>query len=93
MCDDIYKGSRTLSKKKYYELQEALHQTLGDEHANIALDTLKKILKFDPTVSVYTDTMKKGIMERRERLKKEGISTYVSSGAKSFYEKQKAKAT
>ena len=93
MAQEEYKGSRTLSKKKFYELQDAFTSRLGTEQGSIALEVVKETLKFDPNVSVYTETMKRGIVERRERLKKEGISTYVSSGAKSFYDKQKVKST
>ena len=88
MAQDDFKGSRTLSKKKFYELQEALQQKYGDEQANDVLDVFKKVLKFDPNVSVYTENMKKCIMQRREKLKEQGIPPYVSSGAKAFYDKK-----
>ena len=84
-----FKGSRTLSKKKYYEFQDKLKQTFGDDEVDTILSSLRDVLKFDPNVSVYSEKMKDAIYSRRERLKEAGISTYVSSGAKGYYYKHR----
>ena len=84
-----YKGNRSFSKKKYYELEDSLMKKFGREQTDDILLIFREIFKFDPTVSVYTEAMKASIKSRRERLKEQGISTYVSSGAKAYYEKKK----
>jgi hypothetical protein len=87
--DTEYKGNRSFSKKKYYELQEALEQRYGKDQSSEILQVFRDVFKFDPTVSVYTEAMKASIKTRRERLKEQGISTYISSGAKAYYDKKR----
>lgn len=86
-----YKGSRSLSKKKYYALEEELMKRYDESIVEDVLNILKDVLKFDPGVSLYTEDAKRSILERRERLKAQGISTYVSCGAKAYYERSKQK--
>ena len=86
------KGSRTLSKKKYYELSNELTSRLGDaELVTKVLNTIKEVLDFDPEVSTYDEVQAKKIKEYRQRKKEEGISTYITSGVKSAYYKKKQK--
>lgn len=84
-----YKGSRTLSKKKYYEILDALSECYGEADVSKISGVIKHVMRFDPTISLYDDKAKESIKLRRERLKTEGVSTYESSGAKSFYHKNK----
>ena len=86
---DKAKGSRTISKKKYYELEKIYNEMFPEEQAKQVMDALKLALNFDPEISMYNEQMKKTIMERRHRLREQGISTYVSSGQKAFYERKK----
>jgi hypothetical protein len=53
------------------------------------MQIIKDIMLFDPDVSVYNLKMKDRIMERRAKLKEQGVSTYISSGAKASYQKKK----
>lgn len=86
-----FKGTRTLSKKKYYELEDQLRQQFNEDQVTHIMSTLRDVLKFDPNVSVYTDKMKEAIYTRRERLKDAGVSSYVSSGTKGYYYKHRTK--
>ena len=88
---DEYKGSRTLSKVKYYEVEEKLKERYDVEAVEGMLSILRSVLKFDPAVSNYNEKMKAATYNRRARLKEAGISTYVSSGMKSYYEKHRAR--
>ncbi len=81
------KGTRTLSKKKYYELEEQLKNDFNEEQVETIMSKLRAVLHFDPNISVYTEKMKDSIYRRREMLKEAGVSTYVSSGTKAFYER------
>jgi hypothetical protein len=87
-----YKSARTLSKKKYYELEKMLSKEYNIEDVEKILSLLKNVLHFDPNISNYTEVTKENIMKRREKLKAEGISTYISSGAKAFYHNKKKNA-
>lgn len=85
---DTFKGTRTLSKTKYYEIENQLQKELENEQVEKVMSVIRNVLMFDPTVSVYNENMKTKIDERRARLKTEGVSTYVSSGAKAHYDKK-----
>ncbi len=86
---DEYKGTRTLSKTKYYEMEKKLQERYEAEVVEGILTIMRTVLKFDPTVSVYNERMRETTYNRRARLKEAGISTYISSGMKSCYAKQK----
>lgn len=90
--DTQIKGSRTLSKKKYYEILEALQRRFSKEEVDDITNIIKDVLKFDPSVSLYDEKAKESIKSRRERLKAQGISTYTSSGAKAYYHRNKKSA-
>lgn len=83
------KGSRTLSKKKYFEIVDELSKKYPNDDVEQITSIIKGVMRFDPTISLYDDKAKESIKLRRQRLKAEGISTYESSGAKSFYHKNK----
>jgi hypothetical protein len=83
------KGTRTLSKKKYYELEEQLKNDFNEEQVETIMSKLRAVLHFDPNISVYTEKMKDSIYRRREMLKEAGVSTYVSSGTKAYYYKHR----
>lgn len=83
------KGSRTLSKKMYYDIEARLNEKFKEEDVDAILSLIKEVMRFDPEKSVYSEKMKKQIQVRRERMKEEGISTYISSGAKASYDKKK----
>jgi hypothetical protein len=85
-----YKGTRSFSKKKYYEMEQEIEKRYGEEETQEIMRIFCEVLKFDPNQTVYTERMKECIKARRERLKAEGISTYVSCGAKAYYERKKA---
>ena len=62
------KGSRTITKKKYYELEKIYNSIFSPEQAKMALNAFKTLMNFDPEISIYNEQIKKTIMERRHRL-------------------------
>ena len=89
VCTPQAKPIGTLSKKKYYEIEEAYVQMLGQDIAIQCLEVLKNVLNFNPEVNGYNERIKQNIMKSREKLKEQGVSSYVYSGAKTFYHKHK----
>jgi hypothetical protein len=87
-----YRGSRTLSKVKYYEMESQMRERYEAEAVEGMLSILRSVLKFDPSLSLYNEKSKAATYNRRARLKESGISTYVSSGMKARYEKQRAQS-
>lgn len=85
------KGTSTLSKKKYEEFSTGLSQLFANEpyHVDKVLELLRITMHFDPNVSTYNEAQLQRIKARRERLKAEGVSTYVSSGTKACYYRRK----
>lgn len=81
--------NRMMSKKKFYEIEQNISTSLSKEQVNLVLETIKQVLNFDPEITSYDKDQAERIRKYRERKKNEGISTYVSSGAKAFYEKTK----
>jgi hypothetical protein len=88
-----YKASATLSKKKYTELQQALQDKYEQEDDRVdvesVLEIIRTVLRFDPNLNSYNDVRAEQIREYRRKQKEAGVSTYVSSGAKSTYYKNK----
>lgn len=77
----------TLSKKKYHDFVQALEAKYED--TDLVADILKTLcdtIRFDPSLSSYDETQHQRIKARRERLKQQGITTYISSGNKSWYD-------
>ena len=87
------KGSRTMSKKKYYEIVDALSKIYTENEVERITGVIREVMRFDPTVTLYDEKAKESIKARRERLKSQGISTYESSGAKAYYHKNKNNKT
>lgn len=85
-----YKATRTMTKGKYAELERVLKESIPDQgHVETMLKCLRETLKFDPDVSTYDETKSKNIRAYRERMKAQGVSSYVYSGAKASYDKKK----
>lgn len=85
-----YKGSRTLSKKKYFEILDALSKCYRDEDISKISGVIKEVMRFDPTVVDYTPERGRKITENRKKRAEElGVSTYITSGAKQYYERRK----
>lgn len=85
------KGNSTMSKKKYYELCAMLDNLIQDkQQIETMLGALRTVLEFDPDVNTYNSQQAEKIKEYRKKKKDEGISTYISSGSKTTYYRQKA---
>lgn len=83
-------GYGTLTKQKYQELCQVLESTVNNKECiQQLLLALKQVLDFDPDASTYTKEQAERIKAYRNKKKEEGVSTYVSSGAKSAYHKRK----
>lgn len=81
------RGKVMLSKKLYHVLESKYEDK--DLVADI-LKTLCETIHFDPNVSTYNDAQFERIKARRNRLKEQGVSTYISSGSKASYHNRKA---
>ena len=82
-----------LSKKKYSELKEALEGKFTEsKDIESALEAVCSVLKYDPEKGVYTPEQgQKNYARLKEKAKETGESTYVVTGRKKRYEKQKSK--
>jgi hypothetical protein len=80
----------SLSKKRYQEIVRVFESNFDDKvKADEVLLQICSIMNFDPTKSAYNQEVKEKILARRHKMRDEqGISTYISSGAKKFYEKK-----
>ena len=87
-------ATSTLSKKRYESLTRELVEELGDEAVvERVLAVLRRVMGFDPKATQYTkEKGQRMIEQRREKAKALGVTTYVTSGRKKQYEKQKALA-
>jgi len=83
------KASVNLSKTKYMNLKMELSKEFDSEITEKVLSTLCKVLQCDPSLSTYDSDAADSIRMYRARKKEQGISTYVSSGMKNMYEKQR----
>lgn len=79
----------TISKGKYFELQKELNNEFNEEHTSKMLEKLCAVLNFNPHISSYTVEKKEKVTAHRNKLKEHGISTYISSGKKACYEKNR----
>lgn len=85
------KACVALTKGRYKILAEAMYKEYEKDAADEILHLIKQTLNFDPEKSNYDTESKRKTMEYRAKLKEKGISTYVSSGRKAHYEKNKNK--
>jgi len=72
------KGISTLSKKRYFELEERVKSILGDRceaEAGMVMKAMREIMKFDPNVSRYSEEVREALGEScrkwRQRNKEE----------------------
>ncbi len=89
--DEPVKACVALTKARYKILTEAMYKEYEKDAADEILNIIKKALNFDPDKSNYDAESKRKTMEYRAKLKEKGISSYVSSGRKAHYEKNKIK--
>lgn len=87
-------NGRFMNKKNYHAMLKRL------EDLNVPTDVIddfalnvQEIFAFDPNrvVKRYNEKNLEAVRRYRERLKAEGVSTYISSGKKSSYDKKKTK--
>jgi hypothetical protein len=84
------KGFTTLTKVKYHNFEEKLKlHVIDEELVNIILTDFCETMRFDPTKKSHKPEQVKKQQEKRDALKKEGISTWISAGVKKSYEKKK----
>lgn len=80
-----------LSKRRYHAIKDEIANYLQDaDKAEGVLTIIKTILKYDETASTYNPEVGRRIKEYRDRMREQGVSTYVTSGKKSQYQKKKA---
>lgn len=68
----------TISKKRYSEIIQTLHENIKDEHIVETIEKrIQEILEYDPSKSTYNpDYGKKELEKRRQRALEEGKSIY-----------------
>lgn len=78
----------TLSKKRYYDIAEGISHIIGDESkAEEAMAMIRAVMNFDPETSRYTPELGEKMKERLHKKSiEQGVSTYVVSGRKKYYE-------
>lgn len=85
-----YKSISYVTKSKYILVSEKLKSIINDDlkHKEF-MNAFKDIFKFDPNKIMSNPDQANKKRIKRDKLKEEGISTYISSGAKKSYEKKK----
>ena len=83
-------GCSSVTKTKYHDYSEKLHTYIDDkELIKKILNDFCTIMVFDPESKSKTPEYFKKQQEKRDKLKEQGISTWVSNGGKKTYEKKK----
>ena len=82
-----------INKKRYAEIYNQVCSKVDSPTALEIMDIIKEVLQFDPLATTYNEKAAQKIKEYRERKKAEGISTYISSGTKASYHKNKCVST
>lgn len=84
-------ATSTMSKKRFYEIQNGLIELFkDDERVDQALMLIKTTLNFDPDVPLYTPEYGKKARDRAKlRALKNGTTLYDETGQKRHYEKNK----
>lgn len=85
-----HKGISTMSKKRYHDIESHLRLLTEDSVLiDQVMHCIRTIMKFDPSHNTYTQELGQKIKQRRQKLRDEqGISTYISSGRKTNYERK-----
>lgn len=90
MAEQIYKSHINLTKSKYKEFDKNLKTLVTPELYSKIMCTFKESFKFDiDACSSNPETIEKTKQYRHKLREEQGISTYISSGAKKAYEKKK----
>ena len=79
------KGNRTISKKRYYEFEKKLKESItNDTYVQQVLATLREVFQFDPDINTYDQ-----IKTKLEKQKEDGISTYQALNRRKYYNANK----
>ena len=68
------KGVSTLSKKRYYDLENTLRSDFDDAGVDKIMSNVREILNFDPKMSTYNENIRNIINKSRHKSKKHTIS-------------------
>ena len=82
----------TVSKKRFYEIQNGLRDLFkDDERVESAIILIKTVLNFDPDVPLYTPEYGKKARDRAKiRALKNGTTLYDETGQRRFCQRQKS---
>ena len=87
------KGSAVsmMSKKRFIEISEHVILKCGEntQLADEIIMMIKSVMHFDLTASQYTPAQAARIKARMQRLKEQGVSSYVASDQKTAYHNKK----
>lgn len=95
MCDTKIPSMSIMSKKRYHEIEEILSSLIKNpEEHSLAMSKICEIMKFDPNRNTYTPKVKENNANwRKKRAEELGVSIYVASGNKAYYERTKTQNT
>ena len=81
----------SFNKKRYSEIESQLTKKGFDESAVASvLETLRTVLNFDPSATIYTPDHRERVKEYRKKKQLEtGLSTYQILNQKKYYEEHK----
>jgi hypothetical protein len=93
MTDEVKKipAISFMSKKKYNDIKKNFENVIDDEEkVKELLKMLCEILKFDKNIGLYNPEQgKKNYEKIKKKAVETGLSTYVLSGRKKQYEKER----
>lgn len=86
------RGTAYVSKRRFAEIKSMLEAKLENEAlSHDVLESIQRILQFDPNVSTYTAEHGRRVCEQRKKAQQEtGESLYVIAGVQRAYHKKKA---
>jgi hypothetical protein len=86
-----YQPQQWITKKRYAIFLTAAKELLKEEELYESLiQIFKESFNYDPTKTNVSKKTLERVQEKRDKLKAEGISTYISANVKKSYEKKKA---
>ena len=94
MTDDNRQLVSYITKTKYAIINETVKSIFPDdkEKHESFMTKFREIFNFDPNKKTSSPSKNKKTQLKRDKLKEEGISTYISAGVKKSHEKKKAAA-
>lgn len=86
------KAASTMSKRRYEAMETRLRVMVDDEKREDIMRMIREVMQYDPYASRYTPEVGQRAKDARHRIASErGVTTYVTSGQKSSYDKRRGR--